>query len=91
MHVEDEGLAAEGAVDLREGLTIAEHAHVPHVDHDLAAGEALLGALRILRIAGIQVARLQAPDGLEILQTLHAAAQFLEFSSCVFSVRASRR
>jgi hypothetical protein len=38
----------------------------------------LLGGFRILRVAGVQVARLQAADGLQVFQTLHAPAQLID-------------
>jgi hypothetical protein len=80
VHVQDEGLAPEGAVDLGKRLAIAEHADVAHVDDHFAGGETALGGLRILRITGIEVARLDTPDRLDVLEALHAAAQFFQLA-----------
>src|SRR5215469_16049299 len=78
LHVENERLAAGGLVEPGERLTIAEHSDVPHVDQHLALGKAVLRALRILGIARVQVARLQAPDRLDVLEPLHAPSQLID-------------
>ena len=61
-----------------ELVAMAQDADMPHVDPDFAVREAAAGAFGILRVAGVEIARLQPADGLDVLEPLQPAAHLLE-------------
>src|SRR3984893_12996541 len=80
MHVEHVRMAARGPIQRREFIPGAEHPHVTHVDGHLSLRKTAFRALWILRVAGIEVLRLEAADGFKVFEPHEAAAQVIKLS-----------
>src|SRR5687768_16463636 len=78
MHVEDVRMTSRRTVERGELVPVAQDADMPHVDPDFAVREAAAGDFGILRVAGVEIARLQPADGLDVLEPLQPAAHLRE-------------